>query len=428
MKYFMLGFLAAAILVSGGFFLYQHRGETGEGGVTGEARYHCPMHPTYTSDHPGDCSICGMKLVPIRDAAGDSGGEAAGEAGKGPAPAGYATVSIPDDRVQMMGITLAEARTLDLTPTIRTSGIVTYDETRIHRVHAKFDGYIEELFVDYTGAYVRKGQPLFSVYSPELYATQNEYLLALRAREQMPGLEPGAPGTPTMDLLAAARQRLRLWDIGAEQIDALERTRMPVRALTLVAPVSGTVIAKTAQQGARVVAGASLYEIVDLGRVWVQADIYERDLPRVRPGQSATLTLPFLPGEIWRGRVTFIDPTVDGATRTVRARLEFSNPGGRLKPEMHADVLVGGMRASGIGVPDSAVVSTGARDIVFVARGEGVFEPREVRLGVSWGPWVEIVEGLSEGERVAAGANFLLDSESRLKAALADAGGHGHGP
>lgn len=425
MKHFILGFLAAAVLISGGFLLYQYRGGAGERDVAGEARYHCPMHPTYTSDHPGDCPICGMKLVPIRGSGGDPGGGTT----EGPGPAaGHATVSIPHDRVQMMGITIAEARRLDLTPTIRTSGVVTYDETRIHRVHAKFDGYIEELFVDTTGAYVRKGQPLFSVYSPELYATQNEYLLALRAREQMPVPEPGPPGAPSLDLVAAARQRLGLWDIGADQIDALERTRTPLRALTLVAPVSGTVIAKTALEGARVEAGASLYEIVDLHRVWVQADIYERDLPRVRPGQGATMTLPFLPGEIWRGRVTFVDPTVDRATRTVRARLEFPNPGGRLKPEMHADVLVGGVRASGIGVPESAVVSTGERDIVFVAREEGVFEPREVRLGVQSGPWVEIVEGLSEGERVAAGANFLLDSESRLKAALGAAGGHGHGP
>lgn len=442
MKKFLLGFLAAALLMTGGFFAYTRWIEKGSGKSADQeiTKYHCPMHPTYISDRQGDCPICGMRLVPIEkpkpDPHAGNGSEEtvmpesqAADSAKHPSVPGYAAVSIPQERIQTMGITVTEARRMELAPTIRTFGRVTYDETRVYHVHTKFDGYIEDLYVNFVGEYVKKGQPLFSIYSPELYATQNEYLLALRAREQMPLLNQGESesGVGRVDLLAAARQRLGLWDIGEDQINALEKTRKPFRALLIHSPISGYVTAKTALQGMRVVHGDNMYDIVDLSRVWVQADIYEMNLPLVKLGQAASLTVSSHPGKIWRGKVTFIDPTVNPATRTVRARLEFANPNGELKPEMYADVLLGGIRGSGIGVPESAVISTGERNIVFVEIGKGVYEPREVQLGIQSANWVEIQKGVSEGERVVTGANFLLDSESKLKAAVSDAGEHQHG-
>lgn len=459
----------AAVLLTGGYFAYMHRSGKTSVVTAPKVRYHCPMHPTYISDKPGDCPICGMKLVPIEDVKSDSHTEHAegtkaerkvlywrdamnpqarydkpGKAPDGmdlvpvyadektgseaPGVEGYTTVTIPQDRIQSMGITLAKAARMNLDQSFRTFGRVTYDETRMHHVHTRFEGFIEDLYVNYTGQFVTKGQPLFSVYSPELYATQNEYLLALRARDQRQ--EPmGAFGTGSgVDLVAAARERLALWNIGDSEIRELERTRKASRDLVITSPVSGYVTAKTAVHGLKVMPSDNLYDIVDLSIVWVQADVYEVNLPSVKIGQPATIELDFKPGKTWRGKVVFIDPTVDPTTRTVKARLEFANPNGELKPEMYAHVVIGGSTATGIAVPDDAVIATGERNIVFVAKGEGVFEPREVTLGTRVRNLYEIKKGISEGEQVVTGANFLLDSESKLKAATsAGAGEHKHG-
>ena len=400
------------------------------------------MHPTYISDKPGDCPICGMKLVPIEPAARlgsacrsriAASRRIAGANQLKPSRivSGYATVTIPHDRIQSMGITFAEARRMDLDQSFRTFGRVTYDETRIHHVHTKFEGYIETLYVNYVGQFVKKGQPLFSIYSPELYATQNEYLLALRAREQMPAAERDRGGSLQSEILIWSPPRGNVWRSGISEtkiFSELERTRKPIRALTIFSPVSGYVTAKTALQGLKVMPGDNLYDIVDLSTVWVLADIYEVNLPFIRLGQPADITLAYQPGKTWRGRVTFIDPTVDPATRTVKARLEFANPGNELKPDMYADVVIGGARGTGIAVPESAVIATGERNIVFVAKGDGVFEPREVVLGIRVRNLYEIKQGVSEGEKVVTGANFLLDSESKLKASMSGmAGEHKHG-
>ena len=236
------------------------------------------------------------------------------------------------------------------------------------------------------------------------------------------------PGVGHVDLVAAARQRLALWDIGDNDIRELERTRKPIRALTIFSPVSGFVMQKTALQGLKAMPADNLYDIVDLSTVWVLADIYEVNVSFVRLGQPASISLAYQPGKTWRGRVTFINPTVDPATRTVKARLEFANPGNELKPDMYADVVIGGSRGNGIAVPESAVIATGERNIVFVAKGNGVFEPREVTLGVRVRNLYEIKQGISEGERVVTGANFLLDSESKLKSSISGGTGeHTHG-
>jgi membrane fusion protein, copper/silver efflux system len=431
MKNFFLGFLLAAVVLTGGYFIYVGWSgkNTAINGPTAAIRYHCPMHPYYISDKPGNCPICGMELVPIDESTSSSSlggvepsgsGLASDHAGRVESDVpGYAAVTIPQDRIQSMGIIIAEARRMELDQTFRTTGRVTYDETRIHHVHTKFEGFIEALYANYVGQFVKEGQPLFSIYSPELYATENEYLLALRAREQMPQSDALSP-LGNVDLVAAARQRLALWDVGDDDIRELERTRKPVRAVTIFSPVSGYVTAKTALQGLKVTPADNLYDIVDLSTVWVLADIYEANLPFVRVGQPASITLTYIPGKTWSGRVTFISPTVEPETRTVKARLEFANPGDELKPDMYADVVIGGSRGTGIAVPESAVIATGERNIVFIAKEGGVFEPREVILGARVRNLYEIKKGVSEGEKVVTGANFLLDSESKLKASIAD--------
>jgi membrane fusion protein, copper/silver efflux system len=434
MKNFLLGFLAAAILIAGGYFAYARWGKRAAGMTVEHApakiRYHCPMHPNYISEKPGNCPICGMKLVPIEPEPKPESSQRP-HAGHESMVPGYASVTIPQDRIQSMGITLAEARRMDLDQSLRTYGRITYDETKVQHIHTKFDGYIETLYVNFVGQLVKKGEPLFSIYSPELFATQNEYLLALRAREQMPPLAGNDKALDTMgtvDLVAAAIQRLSLWDISQKDILELERTRKPIRDLTIDSPVSGYVTQKMALQGLKVTPADNLYDIVDLSTVWVLADIYEMNLSSVSLGQPATMSLAYRPGKTWRGRIVFINPTVDPATRTVKARLEFSNPNAELKPDMYADIVIGGSRGSGIAVPDSAVIATGERNIVFVSKGDGMFEPREVVLGIRVRGFYEIKRGISEGERVVTGANFLLDSESKLKAASSlDSGEHQHG-
>ncbi len=427
------------------------------------------MHPSFVSDKPGDCPICDMRLVPVESAdAKDSheqhrpaqpetpaqkrvlyyvdpmnpnhrsdkpgkapdgmdllpvyGDDAATE-DTGGVP-GYAPVKISRERQQMMGVTVGEAKVMNLENSIRTVGRVVADETRLHHIHTKFEGFIEELFVDYVGKFVKKGQPLFSVYSPELLATQKEYLLAVRAQDQFGPLGSNQ-ALAGVDLLGSARQRLSLWDISEAQIAQLEKTGQPIKALTIYSPVSGFVTAKTALQGMRVMPGDSLYDIIDLSSVWVLADVYEVNIPFVRLGQAAEMTLAYQPGKVWKGRVAYIYPTLEEKTRTVKVRLEFTNSGGTLKPEMYADVDFKGSLGNALAVPESAVLSTGERMLVFVAKGDGVFEPREVTTGAKIRNYYEIKAGLSAGEKVATGANFLLDSESKLKAAISGVGG-GH--
>jgi Cu(I)/Ag(I) efflux system membrane fusion protein len=408
----------AAVLLTGGYFV--HTRWTGNPAVRTAPKilYHCPMHPTYISDKPGDCPICGMKLVPIEP--GTPSLLASQSAAIKSTVPGYVPVTIPQDRIQSMGITITEAARVSLDQSFRTFGRVTYDETRVHHVHTRFEGYIENLYADYTGEFVTKGQPLFSIYSPELYATENEYLLALRARDQKTRSRASFGALyeqNTVDLVKAARERLSLWNIGENQILELEKTRKPLRALVITSPVSGYVIAKSAVQGLKVSPADNLYDIVDLSTVWVLADVYEVNLPSIKVGQAAKIELDYRPGRTWSGRVVFIDPTVDPATRTIKARLEFPNPQGELKPEMYAHVIIGGSRGTAIAIPESAVIATGERNIVFVARGGGTFEPREVVLGTRVGNLYEIRHGLAEGEKVVTGSNFLLDSESKLKAA-----------
>jgi membrane fusion protein, copper/silver efflux system len=369
-----------------------------------------PMTPGYKSDKPGKSPFMDMDLVPVYE----QGTEAAPAAGV----EGYSTISVPQGRQQAIGVQLGKAETRDLTKTIRTVGRVTFDERLNHQIHAKFEGYVERLYVDYTGKPVRKGEPLLSIYSPELLATQQEYLLALRARQQFRASSNADVARGGMDLYESARQRLLLWDISPAQITQLERTGKPEKALILNSPVEGFVMSKNAVQGARVMPADTLFEIASIHRVWVLADVYESEAPFVSLGQTGRMNLSYLPGRTWTGKVTFVAPVLDEKTRTVKVRLEFENPDRVLKPEMYADVSLERPLGRVVTVPDGAVLSTGTRTLVFVAKGDGRFEPRTVRTGAKVDGYYEIREGIAPGEEVVTQANFLIDSESRLKAAL----------
>jgi multidrug efflux pump subunit AcrA (membrane-fusion protein) len=285
-------------------------------------------------------------------------------------------------------------------------------------VHAKFEGYVERLDVDYTGKAVRRGQPLLSIYSPELLATQEEYLIAVRARRQLQKSTNPEVARGGVDLYESARQRLLLWDISPREIAELERTGKPRKALTLYSPVDGVVLSKNAVQGGRVMPADTLFEIAGIRRVWVLADVYESEMPFVALGQTARMSLSYLPGRTWTGKVSFIAPVLDEKTRTVKVRVQFENADGSLKPEMYADVVLERPLGRVVTVPDGAVLSTGTRSLVFVAKGDGRFEPRAVIPGARVDGVSEIREGIRPGEEVVTQANFLIDSESRLKAAL----------
>ncbi len=331
---------------------------------------------------------------------------------------GYAPIEIDAGRVQRMGITIVRVSSRHLIKTLRTVGIVEVDERRVAQVHTKFNGWIDELYVNFIGKSVKAGQPLFSIYSPELLTTAEEYLLSLQDMDREiegPFAEQARRGA--RELSTAARRRLELMDIPASEIDQLARTRKLRKTLTLNSPRTGVVIEKNAFKGMTVEPGMNLFVIADLSRVWVQADIYEQDMSYVRPGQTATLVIDALPGESFKGTVNFIGPVIDERTRTVKARLEFNNPKQLLKPGMYATVELEIDLGSSLAVPDDAIIDTGQRKVVFIAREGGRFEPREVRLGNKADNFYTVLSGLSENELVATNAQFFLDSESRLKAA-----------
>ena len=366
-----------------------------------------PMHPAYKSDKPGTAPDCGMELVPVYE--GDSGPAGGAQSDV----KGYSNVKLTTSRQQLIGVQTGVAETRTIGRTVRTVGRVAVDETRLHTITTKFDGYLEKLYVDYTGKEVRRGQPLFSVYSPELLATQREYLLALRAAKQSPLL------------LESSRRRLQLWDIGAGDIRHLEQTGQPRKSLTIYSPANGFVLSKTAIEGARITAGTPLFEIAGLDRVWVVADVYETELAFVRVGADAKVTLSYLPGRTFTGKITFIAPIVDPMTRTAKVRIEVDNRDASLKPDMYAEVLIQEPARTVTVVPESSVLATGTRSVLFVVKDDGTFEPREVQTGTKSDRFIEIRSGVKPGEKVATQANFLIDSESRLKAALAQMSGPG---
>jgi len=329
------------------------------------------------------------------------------------------TVEIPLDKQKLIGLQTVKAAIKPLQKVIRTVGRIEYDEKKLATANTKIEGWIEKLHVDYTGRYVKKGEPLAEIYSPELVATQKEFLNTLRWSSQGKEVKDERVSLLlTKDaarILEAAKERLRLWDISEEQIAQIEKTGKPVRTLTIYSPVSGYVIQKTAVQGMRVMPGEKLFDVVDLSSVWIVSDIYEYDLPLIKIGQTARIGLSYFPGKEFSSRVDYVYPSLAGDTRTAKARFTIPNPDGVLKPQMFTNVEIKIDLGRRLAVPTAAVIDTGVRQIVYVDKGEGNFEPREVELGLRSEDLVEIIRGLKAGDKVAASANFLIDSEAQLK-------------
>jgi len=336
----------------------------------------------------------------------------------GPAATPRVPVTLDARRQQLIGVRTTRAVRVDMTPEVRASGTVRADESRLTEVNVKADGWIRGLRANFTGRPVSQGETLFTLYSPDLIATQEEYLLALRGQTQaIAGQVPELRDYSTR-LVEAARERLRRWDMAEEAIQELEQRGAAFETIAVRSPASGVIVDKTAVEGMHVTPGQTLFRIADLSSVWVEADVYERDMAAVRVGQAGAVTLDAYPDQRFAGGVTYIYPFVDEQTRTMKVRFQLPNPRGLLKPGMYANVQLATPAASVLSVPADAVLDSGTEQVVFVALGNGYFEPRRVRTGRRVDAMVAIVEGLKEGEEVATGATFFLDSESQLRAAV----------
>jgi RND family efflux transporter MFP subunit len=437
----------AGLVLGAAWFVVNQRRDGASPATHSEQLYTCGMHPQVIQNKPGNCPICGMKLTPIRKQTGvagsatgtasaAAGGERKithykstmllGEISQTPRQdsMGMEMVPVYDDEaadsptilidpvtVQNMGIRTGVVTQGPLRRAIRTVGTVEFDETALAEVTTKFKGWIEKLYVDATGKQVHRGEPLFAIYSPDLFSAQTEYLLALNRVAGIAGSD---------SLQATALAKLKFFDISDDQITELEKTRQPKKALRINAPRDGIVVEKMAIEGQMVDAGMKLYRLADLSLVWVLSQIYEQDLPFLQLGQEAVVRLSYLPDREFRGRVTYIYPTLDEKTRTAKVRMEFHNPGFFLKPGMFATVeLHAELEASTLLVPDSAVLRSGEKNTVFVALAGGKFDPRTITLGPrSEDNLYQVLSGLSAGERVVTSGQFMLDSESQLREAI----------
>ena len=328
------------------------------------------------------------------------------------------TVQISSERQQLIGVKIGTAEMKSLEKVIRTVGRFDYDEKRIGTVSLKIGGWIEDLYVDFTGKFVNQGDPLLTIYSPELVSAQEEYLLALRAKKDL-AKSPFSEVTSSGDSLAeSARRRLKLWDISDDQIKALEETGQPKKTLTLYSPFSGFVLEKAAYKGMNVMPGMALFKLADLSVIWLYADIYEYELPFIRLGQQASVQVTYIPGEVFTGKIIYIYPSLNPETRTAKVRLELPNSHGKFKPEMYANVEIKVRLGQRLTVPEGAIIDTGIRQMAIIDKGDGYFEPREVKIGGKVDDDYEVIKGLKAGDRVVTSANFLIDSESKLKEAL----------
>ncbi|MEX1138685.1 MAG: efflux RND transporter periplasmic adaptor subunit [Bacteroidota bacterium] len=376
------------------------------------AFYRDPMHPWYTSDKPGKAPDCGMDLTPVYEGEDESLG-----------------IKIDPVTVQNIGVKVATVERRKLKKVIRTVGRIDFDETKVYSVNTKIMGWVEKLYVDYTGKLVRKGDPLMELYSPELVSTQEEYLQALRYRRrlQQSSIDESRKGAD--ELVESSRRRLQYWDISDAEIRELEERGSPRKTMTIYSPADGVVMDKMVFKGQSVMVGMELYKIADLSTVWVLADIYQYELPWVKVGQQADVELSYLPGKTFRGVITYVYPTLNMETKTAKVRIVVQNTGNiDLKPEMFATVKISSPVAiDAVAVPDQAIIRSGERNIAVIALGGGYFDPREIKLGVMADGYVEVLEGIREGEKIVTSSQFLIDSESNLKAAVGQMTGHaGH--
>ncbi len=369
--------------------------------------YRNPMGLSDTSPEPKKDSM-GMDYIPVYASEETQSGQ----------------IKISLDKVQKLGVRTEPAALRELVRTVRAVGQFQLDERRLHTVTTKFEGYIEQLHVNATGQPVRRGQPLMEVYSPELVSAQEEYLIAWNGRQSLRnGTEESLLGVG--QLAESALKRLRNWDISDVQLQRLKKDGKATRTLTMYSPANGVVLEKMAVAGMRFMPGEPLFKIADLSSIWLIADVFEQDLALVHVGQSVKISVNAYPEKELTGKIAYIYPTVSPETRTAKVRVELANPGGMLKPDMYASVqLVSGHgKTKALMVPDSAVLDSGTRQVVLVQRAEGLFEPREVKLGMRGNGYVAVMTGVSAGEAVVVSANFLIDAESNLRAAI---GGFGH--
>ncbi|MBI4828172.1 MAG: efflux RND transporter periplasmic adaptor subunit [Nitrospinae bacterium] len=417
--------VALALAIAAGYYGWSylsHRGAAQAPAAKSDEKgrailfYRHPMDPSITSDRPAKDSM-NMDYIPVyADEAAAAG-----------------VVSIDPAVAQTIGVRYATARRTTLAREIRTTGIVTYDETRLARIQPKVMGWVEKLYVNETGRKINVDDILLELYSPDLVTTQEEFILALKYRDAVRRGEHDAIVKGGESLLESSRRRLALFDVPPHQIEELERTRQVKKTLHIHSPVSGVIISKNVTEGSYIMPGDTLYEIADASRVWVNADVYEYEAPYVRVGQSAVLTLAAAPGRALQGKITYIYPYLDPKTRSAKARVEFDNRDGVLKFDMYGDVAIrAGEAHDALVIPSEAVIRTGARKLVFISLGGGRFEPRPVTTGIDSGGEVEILSGLSEGETVVTSSQFLIDSESKLREAIGKMGGapdagHQHG-
>ncbi len=380
--------------------------------------YTCPMHPEVQDDKPGNCPKCGMNLVKKTVAAEpEKTSPRAGDAAAA-TPPGLAAVHTDEGRAERAGVRTVAATTESVVSSVRAVGTVVPDETRVRHVTTKVGGWVQKLYVNAVGQRVSAGQPLFELYSPELLASQEEYVRARQSAEEfakssLPEVRRGGE-----DLASSARRRLELFDVPEEFLQQLDRTGKAQRTIVFRAPFTGYVTDKSVVEGHKVEPGMDLLTLTDLSRVWVTAQLYEAEANSAQLGRPATVTLPYDAGTSLRGRVSLVYPTIEIESRTIKVRLEFSNPHLALKPGMFVNVALEASRVSGVVVPDSAIIDSGTRQVVFVEVGPGHFEPREVQVGPRADGKAILRTGVRAGERVAIAANFLLDSESRLRGAL----------
>ena len=409
--------LIVVAVSAGGYYLWRskdtHETHKGEKAAQGPVQYTCPMHPFIIKDKPGACPICGMTLVPVK--------KAEGEQPKGKEAEMLGHVSLSPTQMVMANVATTEAKVMPLNKEINAVGIVQYDQARQAKVTAWVAGRIDKLHVNTVGSYVSKGRPVAEVYSPDLVSAQQEYLLALKSRDQFKNSSIQSISQGGDGLVASARQRLKLMGVRDEQIATMVKAGEPNIKLPIYTPLSGIVIDKVVQVGQYVNVGDTLFNIADLSTVWVEVEVYENEFPNIKIGQMVDLLSQSYPGKTFRGRVAFIYPFLDPKTRTVKVRVEIPNPGLRLKPDMFVNAKVKVPLGSSIVVPVSAVMDTGQRQVVWVEMKPGMFEPRDVKVGVREGDNIQILSGLKAGEKVASSGGYLIDSEAQLKG-----GGGGH--
>lgn len=327
-------------------------------------------------------------------------------------------IVIDPARLQSIGVTYEPARIQTIEKVIRTVGRVEADERKIAHIHVRFDGWIEKLLVNFVGEKVKKGEALFTVYSPDLVSTEQEYLLALESKKILGKQAHEKAASGASGAFDAAKQRLLLWGVSEKEIQRLTQTGRVLKIITIDSPITGTVISKTAFAGMRIEPSGELYTIADLSSLWILGDIYEYELPYIRVGQIADVSLSYLPNEIFKAKLEFIYPAVDAQTRTVKVRFQIDNQSEKFKPGMYANIELKIPLGKHLVVPKDAILLTGERAVVFIYHGDGKIEWRNVTLGVRAGNIIEIKKGIQEGEQVITSANFLIDSESQLKAAM----------